>query len=135
VADVSLRVFNSREEYAEAKTSKLSKFFFVAILLQGRDVYWFLLLLAAFLAISLKIAGLSSIANLNSNKGIAIVVALILLSASSAEILVFLFAGTSFRRSISHVHPISWPLLIFHVALLAFIVRLAVVQRRRGVEA
>lgn len=135
IADVSLRIYNSREEYSNATTSKFAKFFYTAILLQGTDVYWFLILLALMLAITLRLAGLSKLADLNSNKGITIVVVLILMAASSSEILVFIFASDSSELAITRIHPISWPLLIFHIVLIGILVKTALVQRQGRIEA
>ena len=95
VADVTLKIYHSRKDYSATKTSELAQFFYTSILLQGTDVYWFLLLFTFMLTITLRMAGLSKLADLSSNKGITIVVVSIILAASSSEILVYIFASDS----------------------------------------
>ena len=135
IADFSFRVYKSREEYFASTTSKFTQFFLTSISLEGAAVYWFLLLFGFMLVVTLRIAGFASYADLTSNRGVTVIIILILMAASSAEILVYIFAGGSSDSAVARIHPISWPLLAAHVVVVALLVKSALAQRRRRIEA
>lgn len=116
VANVQLTVYPSPQEFAKRPSKPWSEYTYIAVLLEGTSVYWFVLLQSVIFVATIVLATRARWV-VGGSRSIAIrLLAVMLLSTSTAEILVDIFVN---RRG-PFLHPIVWPLLLIHVSVLGY---------------
>ena len=110
IADSKFRYFDSLSDYNSYSILPSWQWFLVNVTLDGWEVYIFLLLEIMLFVSTYVLAKAACLFKQTKIDGAFILVAILLLSTGSAEVL------TSFTRlGISMVHPISWPVLGVHI--------------------
>lgn len=117
VANVQLAVYASQLAYYLRPNKPWSEYtFFTQVRLEGTSVYWFVLLQSIIFVATIVLATHSRWIDSGSRFVAIRLLAAMLLSTSTAEILVDIFVN---RRGPMQ-HPIVWPLLFLHASVLGY---------------
>lgn len=122
IVGVKTATYDSLGEYSKSLEKGLGYYLQTTIRLAGFAAYWFVALqLAAFYA-TLVLARQARWLRTSLHSPIWPVALAMLLSTSTAEILVDIFINLNF----THLSPLVWPLLLAHLLLIAYLVKRAI---------
>lgn len=121
IVGVKIATYDSLGEYSKSLEKGLGYYLQTTIRLEGFGAYWFVALqLAAFYA-TLVLARQARWLRTSLHSPIWPVALAMLLSTSTAEILVDVFINLNF----THLSPLVWPLLLAHFLLIIYLVKRA----------
>jgi hypothetical protein len=127
VRNVPFKAYGSYNEFYSSIKRSWADYVVVGISLDGIAVYWFILLQAVLFGTSFVLATVSNWWSVQHRRTTIRAIVLMLLSTSSAEIMVDVFIN---RRG-AELHPAAFPLLLTHISLLIYFTFIAVRARIR----
>ncbi len=132
ITKVQLKAYDSLQAFANRDGKRLIDYVWTSVTLQGSGVYWFVLLLAVSFVATASLAVRGGWLVLTSRTGMFQCVLAILLCASTSEIFVDIFVNRKGDWRDPTLHPIVWPLLTLHTALVVFLARRALRAEHKG---
>lgn len=128
IVGLQLRAYDSIQDFATKSGKHWQEYFLTSVRLEGLAVYWFIALQCVFFLITSFVSVRGNwISNL-SLRSLFKILLVVLLSSSTAEILIDTFIN---RRSIADQHAVVWPLIFSHGMLIIWLAYRAL-RRPRG---
>lgn len=118
ICGMNLVQYKSLQAYAETLPRTLSAYLYVSVYMETEGIVWFTLLFATLFFAYLQLATISGWLNSGTLFGPLKVVALGLVSVTTAEILVDAFVN---GNNADQLHPIVWPLLAIAALFFCFL--------------